>query len=380
MNMRDHTSSKKIHVAVIGGGIFGVTAALVLGEKYEVTLFEKNTALLGEATLVNQYRHHYGFHYPRSAETIEDIQKSRAAFERFYTSVIFRVPSYYAVSKTDSEVSPDDYLAVFKRYNISYEVETYPDAKLLNRASVGTCIKTPEAVYDYEKLKSFVEQKVRENPRITLRLETPIVGAQKQEGGAKILIGTDRHGRVFHEEFDVVINATYARYNEFCRWLGFPQKELKFRLKEILLIECQAKEKAAITIMDGPFATILPMSAESNLYTLGDVPLSVHESATGIASTSVEDPRWGKVVSRHKEIQERCVQWFPFIKNAVYKGSRFVILPTEVVSEKNADRPTELVAHGHGCWSIFSGKIVTAVSVAQEILRAVGEQNRSLSL
>lgn len=371
--IRERRESPRI--AVIGGGIFGATAALILGEKYAVTLFEKNNHLLGEATFVNQYRHHHGFHYPRSAETIEDIQKSRADFEAFYASIILRVPSYYAVSKTGSGVSPAEYLAVFARHRIPYEADTYPDATLLNRATVGTCIKTSEAVYDYDKLKAFVEEKIRENPRIALRLETPIVGAERQKNGAKLLTGTDSRGTVFQEEFDIVINATYARYNEFCRWLGFPQKELRFRLKEILLIECQAKEKAAITIMDGPFATILPMNAKSNLYTLGDVPLSVHENATDIASASVEDPRWRTVVSRHTEIQERCLQWFPFIKNARYRGSRFVVLPTEMASEKNADRPTELVAHGDGCWSIFSGKIVTAVSVAREILRAVDGQS-----
>ena len=38
-------------VAVVGGGIFGVTAAFKLAEHYKVDLFEKNDDLLKAASL-----------------------------------------------------------------------------------------------------------------------------------------------------------------------------------------------------------------------------------------------------------------------------------------------------------------------------------------
>ncbi len=360
-------------IAIIGGGIFGATAALMLSQEYNVTLFERRPKLLGEATFVNQYRHHFGFHYPRSSATIDDIQKSRADFEEFYAPAIFQVPSYYAVSREGSLTPPDAYIDVFKRHHIPFEENIYPPEALLNRSEVSVCLKTPEAVYDYAKLCKLVQERIRKNPRIQCRLGTEVVGAALLKNGTKTLSVRAPHS-VYHEEFDVVINATYARYNEFCRWLGFPQKNLSFRLKEIVLLECTLAEKAAVTVVDGPFATFLPTSADGNLYTLGDVPLSVHASAAHIASASVEDARWGRVSSRQTEIRKRCARWFPFVPSARYIESRFVVLPVEEGSEKRDDRPSELTRHGNGCWSIFSGKILTSVSVAREILRALEKQ------
>ena len=43
-------------IAVIGGGIFGITTAFTLGEEYDVELFEKNNDLLKAASGSNQYQ------------------------------------------------------------------------------------------------------------------------------------------------------------------------------------------------------------------------------------------------------------------------------------------------------------------------------------
>lgn len=367
MKTSQGTGTKEPRIAVIGGGIFGVTAALVLGERFSVTLYEKNPDILGEATLVNQYRHHHGFHYPRSAETIREVQKSRADFEAFYGSVIYTVPSYYCVAKEGSLVGPEAYEARYRSEGIPFTKE-YPPAGYLNRERVSVCFKTPEAVYDYGKLKDFVRARLRALPRVKLRLGCAVTDGTF--AGERIrLTGRDAAGVLCAEEFDAVINATYARYNEFCDWFGFSRKPLIFRLKELVVIRATLREKAAVTVMDGPFATVLPTAATSDLFTLGDVPLSVHESETEAGSAAVGEGRFTDYTARGKEIMKRCAQWFPFLTNAAYVESRFVVLPTESASERNDDRHTDVVYHGHGSWSVFSGKIITCVSAAKALLR-----------
>ena len=55
---------------IVGGGLFGLTIAIILAENgINVTVLEKNLDVLKEASLVNQNRIHYGYHYPRSTET-----------------------------------------------------------------------------------------------------------------------------------------------------------------------------------------------------------------------------------------------------------------------------------------------------------------------
>lgn len=70
--------SEKPRIAVIGGGIFGTNCAIELSPGSDVTLFEKNDDICTEASKYNQYRHHWGYHYPRSQETLDDI----AAYDR----------------------------------------------------------------------------------------------------------------------------------------------------------------------------------------------------------------------------------------------------------------------------------------------------------
>ena len=83
-------------VAVIGGGIFGVTAAFMLAQNHEVDLFEKNSALLLAASGSNQYRVHRGYHYPRSKETVAGIIKSENSFrETFEEAIVDSFDHYY---------------------------------------------------------------------------------------------------------------------------------------------------------------------------------------------------------------------------------------------------------------------------------------------
>ena len=72
-------------IAVIGGGIFGITTAFTLGEEYDVELFEKNNDLLKAASGSNQYRVHRGYHYPRSIKTVLEIMKSENSFKKIFS-------------------------------------------------------------------------------------------------------------------------------------------------------------------------------------------------------------------------------------------------------------------------------------------------------
>ena len=74
MNLRKFLEKQK-KIAVVGGGIFGCTTAWKLAEiGYNVTLYEQNDDIITQASYVNQYRLHRGYHYPRSKETAEQSQ------------------------------------------------------------------------------------------------------------------------------------------------------------------------------------------------------------------------------------------------------------------------------------------------------------------
>ena len=70
-------------IAIIGAGIFGCTLAIILSKKFDVQIFEKKRSILNEASKMNQFRFHLGFHYPRSQKTINEIQKDCKDFIKF---------------------------------------------------------------------------------------------------------------------------------------------------------------------------------------------------------------------------------------------------------------------------------------------------------
>lgn len=368
--VRKNLSSGNIlrpRVGIIGGGIFGATCALILAKYCEVTLFELNADLLGGASYANQYRHHMGFHYPQSASTIREIKEAAAAFNRFYGRAVSRqFPSYYCINKHGSKVSAKAFLEICRQLKLPYSV-AYPDGESLSRSAVTLCVKTPEAVYNFRRLKSLVEVRLKK-AKVHLKLRHRITGASLDASGEKILTAL-YNGRKRQYVFNYVVDATYSRCNEFCSWLGFPPRRLEFRLKELIVIRIPKQERAAVTVMDGPFATLVPVAGSKDLYTLGDVPLSIHKQTTSASRAFAfyaQNPR-----SRWRQMLKHCRVWFPLLKKARYIKSMFIVLPVEVSSRNTDARPTELTYHGSGRWSILSGKIITAVITARKILMQV---------
>ena len=63
--------------AVVGAGIYGITAATKLRTAgYIVDLYDSESEILKKASGINQYRIHRGYHYPRSPETIESCKSN----------------------------------------------------------------------------------------------------------------------------------------------------------------------------------------------------------------------------------------------------------------------------------------------------------------
>ncbi|MSR71072.1 MAG: FAD-dependent oxidoreductase [Candidatus Taylorbacteria bacterium] len=363
---RVKVSTVKPKVAVIGGGIFGTTAASIIAESFQVTVFERHNDILTEASYANQYRHHRGFHYPRSPETVKQIKESTLDFEKMYGEAIVEIPSYVAVAREDSKVTDHEFRQICDANKLTYK-EEYPSEEFLDRSTVSMCIKTNEAIYDYEVLKKMVWKNLKKSSTIT-HLGAEVKKIEIIENGQKI-ISFQSQGKLRRETFDYVINATYANYNTVAKMLGFPERELEYRFKEIEVIQIKGYPPTAVMVMDGPFTTIVPIG-NSDLYTFGDVPLSVRKKNLIFSDKSFID--WKRTVKSNVEkAMKRCQKWLPILKKAVYIKSIFVTLPIDASSRKNDDRVTSLTYHGFGCFSVLEGKIITSVSIAKKLLSQI---------
>jgi len=135
-------------VAIVGGGIFGATCALELARIADVTLFERHAELLTQVSYNNQFRHHSGFHYPRSYDTIAEIRAAKRDFEEEYEEAIIRdFPSYFCVNASGVEIPAERYLAACRNSNLQFSLAAPPEG-MVDMSRVNLCLKTDEAVYD----------------------------------------------------------------------------------------------------------------------------------------------------------------------------------------------------------------------------------------
>lgn len=352
-------------VAIIGAGIFGVSCALELGKFCDVVVYEQHNDIMMEGTYGNQYRHHSGYHYPRSAETVQQCQRAEADFNAVWGSAIIRnFPAYYAVAREGSKVTAQEFLAFCDRLHLPYTV-AYPSGELLNKDQVAVCVETLESVYGYAHLRVLAKKYLACNSHIRLKIGHQVVAAQIEADSGKKKFSVRANGQIIEEAFDYVVNAMYANHNLFGMWFGFSVSPIEFRLKEIVVVDLPLEDTFAVTIMDGPFMTLVPTDVPGQ-FTFGDVARSIHEvrvSDTGIPWHYEEISR----SSRFEEMREHDIVFMPILKKATYVKSIFSVLPVRLNTRDTDARLTTVTNHGNGCWSVFEGKIITCVSAAKEI-------------
>lgn len=348
-------------VAVIGAGIFGASAALELARDFDVTLFEKSGNLLGGASTNNHLRHHYGYHYPRSKETALESIRARKSFEEEYGECVHNSYSYYAVEKDSSKTSAEGFLKFCDELELPYEL-AWPEEGILDKSKLSLCIKTPEPAYDPEILRGLVEKKIKDS-KINLELSHEVIEG-KIDGEKKVL--KVKHGNDIKElGFDYVVCALYSNFNQVNKWFGFPRKKAEYALMELIDVELPIREKFSLMVVDGDFATFVPIS-EKNTFRLGHVKESVLRKIVGDdldTDMIVSD----NILSNKEKILKESEKYYPVLKEAKFIRSIFVTRIIKANVENTDERLSEVENHGNGIYSIFGGKVITCVDTANKI-------------
>ncbi len=351
-------------MAVVGGGLFGATAAAVLARDFSVTLIERRRGLLLEASGSNQLRHHLGFHYPRSPRTIREVAAADDSFREFYSPALVPTSGYYAVARKGSKTSPEQFRKRIQAHGLGFR-PAFPKPALLNRAAVSLCVRTEEPVYDLERLRACVQKRLRAVPGLKVLFNCEVRGAADAPGGGTFLELKESKARLRREKFDFVVGAVYSGVNEFRRLLGLSGIPLRYQFKELLLLDLGVSERVGVTVVDGPFASLLPFG-RTGLFTLGDALLSAHRDCRRAAPAELAD--WSKArATRWPEIRAHAGAYFPAVLKARRVGSLRIVFPLDPTSTARDDRTTELTDLGKGRFSILAGKMITCVSTAREL-------------
>jgi hypothetical protein len=350
--------TSSLHVAVVGGGIFGATAAVELARHgHRVELFEREEDILRAASGINQYRLHRGYHYPRSRDTAVDCRDSEPAFRDAFPEAIIDSPDhFYAISARDSLTSAHDYLEFCSQLEL--EVELAAPA-VLRPESVSLTVRGRESLFDPDVLRRLVWEQLRAT-------------------GVQVHLGADvRPGDL--DAFPLAVIATYSEVNRLVPDLPGARPAYQFEICEKPVVRLPAAFAGqSMVVMDGPFMCFDPL-ADTGLFVLGNVVHAIHQRSIGrVPDVPPEfEPLLNRGIVASPPITNidrfiaDGIEYFAGFEDAEHVGSMFTIRAVLPGVDGTDERPTLVRQIDDRTITVFSGKIDTCVRAADEVARLV---------
>lgn len=332
-------SIKKI--GIIGGGIFGCSIALeLIKDGYQVTIIEQDSDIMLRASKNNHNRIHYGYHYPRSLETTRQSIDGLLSFMTYYSeALLFGFQNYYTIAKSGSLTSAIQFKNFCNEAGIGFK-SLWPDINLLNKEIIDDSFLVEEPIYDWQILQNIVKQKLSAS-NVILKLNTSF-----NECG---------------NSFDFVINCTYSNINQICKLVGVD--EIKFRLQDVIIPIFESNiERVGLTVMDGPFCSIMPKGFTKNHFLLYHAKYSI-VCDTENSSINIKN----NILENIDIIFTDSMKYFPFLKNVKHVDHWRTIRAIPI--NNNDERLSEIITYKNNpnFITVFSGKVSTAIKIAKQI-------------
>ena len=357
---------------IIGAGLYGLYSALFCAKQGEsVFVVEKDPAPFMRATYINQARVHMGYHYPRSLST---AVKSAGYYNRFHEDYGFCIhdqfEQVYATSSQFSWTNADEFVKFCKDADIFCE-EINPGRYFKTGFCDGAFL-TREDTYDAMILRDYFVRELGRFEKVTISYSTEIKAIEKLDNHFEMMLG---NGDRVQSEF--ILNSTYASVNQIQNMLEFEPFKIKYELCEIILCDVTEELKdVGITVMDGPFFSIMPFG-KTGLHSLTSVTFTPHdvsydETPQFKCQAKSEGYCSGRQLGNCNECSAKPASAWPYMSSLArkymkdeygftYQKSLFSMKPILKTTEIDDSRPTVIKTFSNEPTfiSVLSGKINT---------------------
>ena len=358
---------------IIGGGFFGCSLALGLGEFMgRVLLVEKEAELMSRASYVNQARVHNGYHYPRSLLT---ALRSRVNFDRFVQEfgecVVNDFEKYYAIASTFSHVTASQFRTFCERIGAPIESAPKEIRELFDADLVEEVFRVKEFAFDSVKLRDRRWRELRA-AGTEVRLKTEAVRLTPRPDG-RIVVRLEDGGAGDEVVARHVFHCTYALLNPLLASSDLPTIPLKYEVTEMALVEVpEPLRNKGVTVMCGPFFSTMPFPSRG-LHTLSHVRYTPHrywhDGANGCRMDGHAFLRSSPLKTQFEYMVRDSRRYLPVLGGARYVDSLWEIKTVLPASEVDDSRPI-LFRMDHGLKNlvcVMGGKIDNIYDVLQEI-------------
>ena len=358
--------------AVVGAGFYGAAIAAYLASQRglaRVALLEREPALLARASFNNQARVHNGYHYPRSFTTAFRSRVNLPRFARDWEPAVQRERTMiYAIARRNSKVTAPQFRRFCREIGAVLRPVDAGLRRLFEPRLVEEVFGVEEYVFDAPMLARLLARRLQE-ARVEVRLGTSVAGVTLGPAGT-LLVATHGPGGEARLAARLVFNCTYSGLNhlggEFPRAIA----GLKHEIAEMALVRPPAAlEGSGVTVMDGPFFSLMPFPARE-AHTLSHVrytPQLAWDDAPGI------DPharlRRHDRASRFDRMIRDVARYMPCMAGAAQVGSLFEVKTVLRKNEVDDGRPILFEKHAAlpGCYSILGGKIDNIYDVFERL-------------
>ncbi|MHC8373100.1 NAD(P)/FAD-dependent oxidoreductase [Pseudomonas sp. MDT1-85] len=358
---------------VIGGGFYGAAIAVYLAKQRgmkRVTLIERESTLLSRASYNNQARVHNGYHYPRSFTTAYRSRINLPKFVQDWPDAVKQdFTKLYAIARRNSKVTANQFERFYREIGARIEPAKPALRALFEPRLIEEVFLVEEYAFDTTRLAQWALRELNESG-VNIRLQTRAVAISNNsdnalsvtlapEGKAQELI-TCRY----------VFNCTYSGLNQFGGDFPGTQTGLKQEVTEMALMQVPAVlQDVGITVMDGPFFSIMPFPARG-LHTVSHVRYTPHMHWTDKLGS---DPYWKLDNYDRATRVDRMIRdigrYLPSALDAKYVESLFEVKTILTKNEGDDGRPILFEKHDvlPGCYSILGGKIDNIYDVLEKL-------------
>ena len=364
-------------VVIIGGGFYGLRIAIYLKENLgveNILILEKESKMMTRASYGNQARIHNGYHYPRSVLTALRSRMNFPVFaEEYPEAVVNNFDKYYAVAKKLSKVNSKQFDLFCRKIGAEIEPAGRDISKRFNSYMVENVFKVKEYAFDSWKLRELLLRRVER-----LGIEY-INGCEVQRVWCENdCLQIETNIDTFEAEW--VINCGYSQINTLNRASGLPLMSFKHEIAEMCLVKLpKGMEDFSITVMDGPFFSIMPFPTRG-LHTMSHVRYTPHTEWRDNEGADGRNPHeWlasNRLKSNFPQMYADIVRYIPGLKGMEYADSVWEVKTVLVQSEDDDSRPILFKPHyglkNYVC--IMGGKLDNIYDVFKELEGLYGEK------
>jgi glycine/D-amino acid oxidase-like deaminating enzyme len=358
---------------VIGGGFYGAAIAIYLAKQRgfkRILLAERERGLLSRASYNNQARVHNGYHYPRSFTTAYRSRVNLPKFVRDWPDAVTQdFIKLYAIARRNSKVTAKQFDRFCREIGAKIQPADPVLRALFQPRLIEDVFLVEEYAFDAAKLANWAQRQLNECG-VQIRFETRVTAISNGSRGTLQVAAQANRGTERLISCRYVFNCTYSGLNQFKGDFPGVQPELKQEITELALMQAPpALQGLGITVMDGPFFSLMPFPARG-LHTLSHVRYTPH--------TYWQDEQGVDPYQRLAQYQpatrvDRMVRdagrYLPAVLDAKHVDSLFEVKTVLVKNEGDDGRPILFEKHAElpGCYSVLGGKIDNIYDVLEKL-------------